>query len=87
LMAECKHRSDGIYFDRSVLPVTEQNLLNSQDYPSSAVAPRRTGFSGQGVGARRSNSGCPRASGNAPARRSPSGRGRREAWEPGAAAP
>jgi len=37
LMAERKHRSDGIYFGRSVLPVTERNLLNSQAYPQDAA--------------------------------------------------
>jgi len=49
LMAERKHGSDSSYFDRPIPPVAERDLLNSQDYPSRAVAPRRTGFSGQGV--------------------------------------
>ena len=30
LMAERKHRNDGIQFDLSVLPVTERDLLNPQ---------------------------------------------------------
>jgi hypothetical protein len=33
LMAERKHRNDGNDCNRSVLPVTERNLLSLQDYP------------------------------------------------------
>jgi hypothetical protein len=33
LMAQRKHRNDGSYSDRSVMPVTEQNLRSFQDYP------------------------------------------------------
>jgi hypothetical protein len=54
LMAERKHRSDGIYFDQSVLPVTEPNLLDSQAYPKDAAVDqpsRRSGSASSSLGA------------------------------------
>src|ERR1039458_10250974 len=44
LMAQRKHRNDGSYSDRSVMPpVTEQNLRSFQDYPPTCrrVPPTR----------------------------------------------
>jgi hypothetical protein len=47
LMAQRKHRNDGSYLDRSVLPDTEQNLLSFQDYSQLAAGCRPPGEVGR----------------------------------------
>ncbi|MGO8863654.1 MAG: hypothetical protein ACLQRH_23255 [Acidimicrobiales bacterium] len=51
LMAQCKHINDGSYFDRSLLPATEQNLLSFRDFPRRAAGlpptRLRTGTAGE----------------------------------------